>query len=331
VQSVCNGETVETRLSELLPNRVSVVMAAYNAAATIGETLDSVLAQTHTDIEVIVCDDASTDGTADIVRGYSDPRVMLLRNEENLGPGPSRDRAIRCASGEWIALVDADDMLHRDRIRRLLLSAGPDRDVMVFDNMLECHQTPQGLVPWRQVRKRGEFGVKDGQSADVALAAWLDRPRLIMHPLIPTHVIRNAGIFHSSRRFAEDTEFFLAILAKGLRLRYVANALYYYRITPGSLSSYNQRWDGVAKIYLDAIEHFSDRPDVVAALKRSVRRANDLHDYRKWLTNIRQRRFSACGQAALANPRLLVLTVKKLFADGVYWVHRLINSGQART
>lgn len=169
-------------MPELLPNRVSVVIAAYNAAATIGETLDSVLAQTHADIEVIVCDDASTDGTADIVRGYSDPRVVLLRNEENLGPGPSRDRVIRCASGQWIALVDADDVLHHDRIHRLLMAAGPDRDVMVFDNLLECHQTSQGLVPWRRVRKRGEFGVKDGQSADVSLAAWLDRPRLASRP-----------------------------------------------------------------------------------------------------------------------------------------------------
>src|SRR5205814_6279167 len=89
------------------PPRVSVVMPAHNAAAHIGQALDSVAAQTFTDWEVIVCDDASSDDTAELACGRE--RVTVIVNERNAGPAESRNRALAHARGELVAFLDADD------------------------------------------------------------------------------------------------------------------------------------------------------------------------------------------------------------------------------
>jgi glycosyltransferase involved in cell wall biosynthesis len=100
---------------------VSVIVPAYNAASTVQETLRSVLAQTYANIEVIVVDDGSTDDTAmavsDIV-AY-DLRVRLERQPQ-CGVAAARNRAIQCASGEFIAPMDADDLWHPTKLERQL-------------------------------------------------------------------------------------------------------------------------------------------------------------------------------------------------------------------
>ena len=90
---------------------VSVVIPAYNADAFIAETLESVLAQTYHNIEVLVVDDGSQDRTAEIIRGFADrdPRVSLIQ-QANAGVVAARNRAIQLAKGELIAPLDADDI-----------------------------------------------------------------------------------------------------------------------------------------------------------------------------------------------------------------------------
>jgi len=88
--------------------RVSVIIPAYNAERYLGEALDSVMAQTWRDIEVVVVDDGSTDGTQEIVRGYGPP-VRLLE-QANAGPAAARNRGVREAEGELVAFLDSDDL-----------------------------------------------------------------------------------------------------------------------------------------------------------------------------------------------------------------------------
>lgn len=98
---------------------VSVVVPAYNAAAYIGRTLASVLNQTHTNLEVLVVDDGSTDATAEEVLAVAseDQRVRLI-SQSNAGVAAARNRAISEAAGTLLAPIDADDLWRRDKIAR---------------------------------------------------------------------------------------------------------------------------------------------------------------------------------------------------------------------
>lgn len=89
---------------------VSIIMPSYNTAKFIAETIESVLAQTYTNWELIVVDDCSSDDTDAVVAGFDDPRIRYLKNEKNSGAAVSRNRALREAKGRWIAFLDSDDL-----------------------------------------------------------------------------------------------------------------------------------------------------------------------------------------------------------------------------
>lgn len=93
---------------------VAVIIAAHNAAETIGKAVISALAQPQT-TEVVVVDDASEDGTSDAAHraGAGDPRLTIIRNEQNLGPSASRNIAIDASSAPYIAILDGDDFFGR--------------------------------------------------------------------------------------------------------------------------------------------------------------------------------------------------------------------------
>lgn len=99
---------------------VSIVMPAFNAAATISESVDSVLKQTYTDWELIIVDDCSCDSTVEIARRYreKEPRIVILNNSKNLGVSESRNLGAERAKGGWIAFLDSDDMWTPDKLER---------------------------------------------------------------------------------------------------------------------------------------------------------------------------------------------------------------------
>src|SRR5690348_10269988 len=103
---------------------VSVVIPAFNAAEYIGQAIDSVLAQTHQPIEIIVVDDGSTDQTAQIAAAYPAP-VRVLR-KPNGGPASARNMGIAAATGSWIALLDADDRWLANKLERQLRHVADD-------------------------------------------------------------------------------------------------------------------------------------------------------------------------------------------------------------
>jgi len=93
---------------------VSVCIPAYNNEHFIGFTLQSVLNQTYSNFEIIVTDDASTDGTVSVVKSFSDSRIRLVRNQVNLGMGGNWNKALSCAGGKYVKLLCADDAVYPD-------------------------------------------------------------------------------------------------------------------------------------------------------------------------------------------------------------------------
>ena len=119
------------------PGLVSVVIAAYDAEAFIARTIASACGQTVPPLEVLVVDDASTDGTREVVQEFAraDPRVRLIASERNGGPAAARNIGFAEAKGEWIAVLDADDTYAPDRLARLVALATSERADMVADNI----------------------------------------------------------------------------------------------------------------------------------------------------------------------------------------------------
>ncbi|MDP3588873.1 MAG: glycosyltransferase family 2 protein [Sulfuricurvum sp.] len=103
---------------------ISIAMATYNGEQFLAHQLDSILFQSYTNIEIIICDDKSTDTTHEILRHYAqeDRRIQLFFNEKNIGLVKNFEKAISLCTGEYIALADQDDIWEKNKIAILLQS-----------------------------------------------------------------------------------------------------------------------------------------------------------------------------------------------------------------
>jgi GT2 family glycosyltransferase len=140
---------------------ISVVMAAYKGAALVGETIESLFAQTLTDWELVVVDDCSPDNTLDVLRRYDDPRIRVIASRVNQGPVKTRNMAMAEARGRFFAGLDQDDICLPDRFARQLayLDAHPDvvlvgatADLLEDGKVrpgLSTEPTTPDLISWR--------------------------------------------------------------------------------------------------------------------------------------------------------------------------------------
>ncbi len=108
--------------------KVSVVIPVYNSQDYVSEAIDSILAQTFTDFELLLIDDASTDGSPEIMRSYRDPRIRLVRNEPNVGVPKTHNKGIELACGTYIAMLDHDDYSDPERLAKQVDFLDRNRD-----------------------------------------------------------------------------------------------------------------------------------------------------------------------------------------------------------
>lgn len=159
----------------LLPEKVSVIMAAFNAEKTIAYSIESILAQSYKNFELLICDDLSTDRTAEILRFYAkDPRVRVFRSEQNQGPYQIRNNLVEKATGEYITFQDADDVSIPSRLHRQI-------------STLTNEQTDICVGKWVRVAADGRAAFfPDGQVARIAIVSIMFRlhalKRLMPYP-----------------------------------------------------------------------------------------------------------------------------------------------------
>lgn len=309
---------------------VSVIMPAFNTAGTILEAVNSVLGQSVRDIELIVCDDCSGDETIDVLSSVQDQRLRVLRNECNMGPGRSRDRAIALAAAPWIAFIDSDDAWQPHRLERLLAGAGDCDDKVIFDDLMVCHDVRGVMVPWRELHGHDAFGSKGNEVREIRLEDYVSAPRLLMQPLFPAHFIRENAIRHSERRFGEDAEFAMRLAAAGARLFYLPEPLYLYRIREGSLtgtikdvSQMRQSIEACA-----GLEGWS--PSMHNAFQRKIaalRRNEVLYEA---VDLVRKGALVKAMMRLLANPGALRALPGRLSRHLRYQIHRVIHGGASR-
>lgn len=126
-------------------SKVSLLVAVYNTKRFLSSCLDSLLQQTHTDIEVLCVDDVSDDGSWELLCQYAqkDKRVVAVRQTTNQGQAVARNRALQMANGEFVAMVDSDDWLDSDALEKALkvFEEHPQTDAVLFDLQLYDEQT----------------------------------------------------------------------------------------------------------------------------------------------------------------------------------------------
>lgn len=124
---------------------VSIIMPSYNTAKFIEETIDSVLAQTYTEWELIIVDDCSTDNTDEVVAKYTDSRIRYLKNEKNSGAAVSRNRALREAKGRWIAFLDSDDLWTAEKLEKQIRFMEENKYSYSYTNYVEIGEDSKPL------------------------------------------------------------------------------------------------------------------------------------------------------------------------------------------
>ncbi len=219
--------------------RITVIVACYNASRFVDAAISSALAQTVDDIEVIVVDDGSTDDSVERVRriAQQDTRVRLLHTAENGGPAAARNVGLAAASGEWIAVLDSDDLMHPERFERLLAMADRDAADIVADDCLIFDDDGASPPSTALGARRAPFWVDATEYVRANCLYGRSTALGYLKPLIRHDLIRRGSVRYDPRlRIAEDYDFVLRLLAGGARLRVRPELTYFYRKHGASIS-----------------------------------------------------------------------------------------------
>lgn len=199
--------------------KISIVTTAYNIEAYVEKCLDSLLAQTHEDIEIIVVNDCSTDKTMDIVGKFTDERIKVVNHSQNMGAGWARRTGISAATGDYVITVDGDDWLAPDFIEKLAKNAEEtDADIVSGGITYVWSDTYEEVKRFLPHVSEGMQKFRDyGDKKIVFLNNKL--VRRTMYDTVP----------YSARRYCEDTPVILPLLYLANKVSYADTQGYYYR------------------------------------------------------------------------------------------------------
>ena len=188
---------------------VSIITPLFNKRAFIGETIKSVLAQTLADWEMIVVDDASTDGSAEVVRLYAaqDRRIRLWERTNEKGPGSARNHGVALAKGSWVLFLDADDLIESSHLERLTRDAHVQPAVKIIAGSYRRFPDNQPSV-FTQIPPAGlGLGKQDLLDYAIAFGAWAPHAAIVSRDILFGQFLWDEKDF-----FGEDTAFWFRLL-----------------------------------------------------------------------------------------------------------------------
>jgi glycosyltransferase involved in cell wall biosynthesis len=236
-----------------MPALVSILIPCYNSAAWLAETLESALAQTWPNTEIIVVDDGSTDDSLGIARSFEAQGVTVIA-QENQGACAARNRALREAQGEYIQFLDADDLMTRYKIERQMkrLATEPPGSV--------------ALAPWGAFRQDPEEATFEKRPVERDFETPVDW--LLMHGrgrggtryhawLTPREIVEEVGPWNEALRINQDGEYFARVLLNSEKIAFCPEARVYYRTGVSESVSSRQTEDALASL-LHSFELITD-------------------------------------------------------------------------
>ncbi|MEM9925687.1 MAG: glycosyltransferase family 2 protein [Cyanobacteria bacterium P01_D01_bin.50] len=293
----------------------TVVMPAYNAAAYLSQTIESVLSQTFTDFELIIIDDGSQDNTAAIADNYKnkDKRVKFLL-QSNQGVSATRNKGIDRSNSKYIAFIDADDKWF------------PDNLSFHFKHLEE---NPDLGVSYGKVEFLHPDGKHTGKIARGRLKALQPQHFLYNNPtmtvsnlVVRQQVFQEIGCFDCTMQYSEDLDFLFRVACSNWRIEGIAQVLLGYRTTQGGLSSQlykmEEGWETLmAKARIQAPElvekHYSKARS--NHLRYLARRAFRLRLASQVGVDFLNRALNSDWQLVLREPRSTLLTMAAIYGN----------------
>ncbi len=279
---------------------ISVIIPCYNRAALVGDTLCNLLAQSLPPDQIIVVDDGSTDGSADVIRSFGDK--VLLIEQTNQGPGAARNAGLAAATGRYLQFFDSDDLASRNKLAVQVAA-------------LENSEADFAYGPWVRTRIAGADLTFEGPVMQGGpLPDW--KPMLewqmgswclvFQNCLFRREAIERAGKFRTDLMPTEDSEFLVRILLAGARPVFTGECLVFYRVheshqITGSGTSAQRRSDDWSH-YFDVVGaavaerlfrmHPSTRREIALSVYRHLRNCR-LRNWREPLATGPFRRLEA--------------------------------------
>ena len=299
---------------------ISVIMANYNGARYLGAAIKSLQSQTFPHWELIFVDDASKDDSVALASRFAedDPRIRVVALKTNHGPAAARNKAIELASGQWVAILDSDDLMRPDRLEILRGRARADQAAIVADDMLVfSDETPKAkhFLP-AEYTKAPRW---------IELAEYIDSNRLYsrtpdlgyLKPMISLERLRASGIrYDESLKIGEDYELIVQLMAAGLKLRLEPGAHYLYRKHASSISH------RIHTTALQALIEANDRlgqtvgphPDIQAAITRRDQSLRAMLAYDRVIGMLKGGEYAHAVRASVREPRIWPLLTRPVTA-----------------
>lgn len=206
---------------------VSVIIPTYNRADYIVEAIESVFGQTHTNTEVIVIDDGSTDTTRDVLKPYIDAKRISYVHQAHSGVSKARNLGLKAARGTYIKFLDSDDFLYPDQIEAQIKDLNGAQDVLSITDFTVLK--PNGEREFKEI-----YLVEKNKQ----LASFIESNRGVIHAfLTPKACLDKVGGFDESLESCEDLDLWIQILFQGAHARRLNINGCCYRILKKSLSA----------------------------------------------------------------------------------------------
>ncbi len=259
---------------------VTVVVPIYNAEAYLAETVDSILASTYQEIEVILVNDGSRDGSAAICERYAkkDPRVIYME-QPNTGVVAARNRAIRAAKGGYILPVDCDDRIAPTYIEKAVAVMEQEADM----GIVYCEAAFFG-------DRRGKWELPPYSLVEM----------LYHNVIFATALFRRAdweavgGYKSCMEGYCEDYELWLSIIERGRKVYRLPEVLFFYRIRKGSRSrsleiDYQRQLEGARQVYELHRKLYEEHMNLVCPgvllrfQEENIRLQKKIHFIKRWI------------------------------------------------
>lgn len=313
---------------------ISVIMANYNCEAYLAGAIKTVLGQTLEAIELILVDDGSSDGSVELANSIArqDPRLRVFSGKRYGGPAPVRNFALEQAQGDWIAIVDSDDLIRSDRLQRMLAAAETTGADIMIDNLAVFQSDGPSQVT---TMFEGDLAL---QPARIMESEYIKANTLYgrgsklgyAKPLIRRSALDKYSVRYNEKlRIGEDYEMIVRLLAAGCRMMSIPDVMYFYRKHGQSIS---HRLDGqslaaLQEVAAEALRQPTPHAEVTAAHAARLRSINRAVAFDHILVALKRMNLFGALRQLSENPNVIPL----LRLPVLYRLQRVFGNPFARS